>query len=220
MPTSPYLDASWHPSYPPPRKYVLVLSCVDARLLDDLLRFLDRDNLTNRYYHVTLPGAALGLTKRVRKDLKISSDASPEEQRRKKELRRQFRRWRKTFIEQVQATVVLTKGELTDIYIIQHEDCGAFRVYINKDSAGMSMAEEADLHREYARALLKDLQENFCTDYNVRKTVNGQPGDWIQQKKPLIHTFFMSLRGLVSHFETCPECGQPEGCGSAHGAGE
>ncbi|MBC7817791.1 MAG: hypothetical protein IAG10_12940 [Planctomycetaceae bacterium] len=176
--------------YPAPKKYVLVLSCVDARLLDDLVRFLDQDNLANRYYHVTLPGTALGLTDRVKQD---SSD---------KDLLKQFRRWRQTFIDQVRAAVLLTKGQITDIYIVQHEDCGAFRVYIEKDSAEMSPEDELNLHQDYAHALLKDIAKNFFSEYHpIIDPQVGKP-EQQQKKKPLVHTFYMDLRGHVKHLES------------------
>ncbi len=46
--------------HPPPRKMLLLLSRMDARLLDDTVSFMDRYNLTNRYDHVVFAGAALG----------------------------------------------------------------------------------------------------------------------------------------------------------------
>ena len=48
--------------YPPPRKNVLLLSCMDLRLIDDLVPFMDGDNLTNRYDQLVFAGAALGVT--------------------------------------------------------------------------------------------------------------------------------------------------------------
>jgi hypothetical protein len=178
-----------HP-YKAPKKWALVLSCVDARLLDDLVSYLDEDNLTNRYYHVTLPGTALGLTDRVSED---TSD---------KKLLRQFRRWRTTFIDQVQAAIILTNGQISDIYIVQHEDCGAFRVYVNKDSDCLCGDEELHLHRDYAHALLKDFQQNFHEIWNPVDKVTGKG---IQPGAPFVHTFFMDLRGHMRHLETWPE---------------
>jgi hypothetical protein len=174
--------------YAAPRKYVLVVSCVDARLLDDLVRFLDHDNLTNRYYHVTFAGAALGLTDRVKQDLPDPHNPPAA-----------FAQWRQTFIDHVQATVLLTEGKITDIYVVQHQDCGAFRVYINKDASEMTESEELQLHREYARALLDDIATNFCTTYNP--TV-GKTSWRVQKKKPSVHTFFMDLRGSITHLES------------------
>ncbi len=48
-------------SYAPPRHNVLLLSCIDLRLIDELAAFMDRDNLTNRYDHLVYAGAALGV---------------------------------------------------------------------------------------------------------------------------------------------------------------
>jgi hypothetical protein len=152
--------------------------------------YLDEDNLTNRYYHVTLPGTALGLTDRVSED---TSD---------KKLLRQFRRWRTTFIDQVQAAIILTNGQISDIYIVQHEDCGAFRVYINKDSDCLCGDDELHLHRDYAHALLEDFQQNFHEIWNPVDKVTGKG---IQPGAPFVHTFFMDLRGHMRHLETWPE---------------
>lgn len=35
--------------YPAPRKNVLLLSCMDLRLIDDICEFMEGDNLANRY---------------------------------------------------------------------------------------------------------------------------------------------------------------------------
>src|SRR5688500_12378539 len=113
--------------YAAPKKYVLVVSCVDARLLAELVRFLEHDNLANRYYHVTFAGAALGLTDRVLEDL--SGPGNPPAA---------FAQWRQMFIDHARATVLLTDGKVSDIYIVQHQDCGAFRVYIDKNSDNMT----------------------------------------------------------------------------------
>lgn len=125
MPTCSALARDYPASkkYPAPKKYVLVLSCVDYRLLDDLVRFLDHDNLTNRYYHVALAGAALGVVpppKSAANPPVVAPDY-----------------WRKTFIDHVKATVELTHGQLSDIYIVQHEDCGAFRLFVEGSRIGM-----------------------------------------------------------------------------------
>lgn len=199
MPTRFHVPPIAYPPYPAPTGYALVVSCVDARLLDDLVTFLDFDNLTNRYYHVTLPGTALGLTKCVASDIEDLEGVAVED---KRKLKSQFARWRKTFIDQVQAAVALTKGKLTDIYIVQHEDCGAFRVYLKKDSAEMSPNEELALHTRYADALLEDLTQNFCRDYNPLDKQTQKP---VQSKQPCVHAFYMDLRGQVRHLQSFPD---------------
>lgn len=176
--------------YPAPRKYVLVLSCVDCRLLDDLVRFLDHDNLANRYYHATFAGASLGLV-----------CPKPES------VIYEFSHWRKTFIDHVQATVELTAGKLTDIYIIQHENCGAFALYY-RGFRCMSNLAQFEVNRQLAVALQRDICENFCKDFNPTypNPVNDScetpipencSGKAIQKAPPIVHAFFMDLRGNV-----------------------
>ncbi|WP_373651671.1 hypothetical protein [Schlesneria sp. DSM 10557] len=205
-----------HPeSYDAPKKYVLVLSCVDARLLDDLVGFLDHDNLTNRYYHVTLPGTSLGLTDRWKKDRPKpckENQQKPNENLpvgsfvRKEpcypiDLEDQFARWRLTFIDQVKAALILTEGQLTDIYIVQHEDCGAFRFYMEKNSSDMSDNDELEMHESYSQALVDDIKASFREVYNAIDT-NCIP---VQEKMPRLHTFYMDLRGHVTHLSTYPK---------------
>jgi len=204
MPTHSALRTLQESGYRPPKKYVLVLSCVDARLLDDLVQFLDQDNLTNRYYHVTLPGTALGLTDRVREDT-CDSD-----------LLEQFARWRLTFIDQVRAALILTQGKVTDIYVVQHEDCGAFRVYLNKDSDEMQGDDEKEMHRDYACALYEDINANFDTVYNPVDC----DGNRVQKKKPVVHMFYMDLRGNVEHLACTGKGAKNEGAKTDEVAGK
>lgn len=46
--------------YPAPRKNVLLLSCMDLRLIDDICEFMEGDNLANRYDQLVFAGAAAG----------------------------------------------------------------------------------------------------------------------------------------------------------------
>ena len=76
--------------HPTPRKHVLVLTCMDLRLLDDTVSFMDQYNLANRYDQIVFAGSALGVlrlsspsvndhsqsTKSVRKDTFFSSFSS------------------------------------------------------------------------------------------------------------------------------------------------
>lgn len=45
--------------YPRPKNNILVISCIDLRLTDNLMKFLSAENLENRYDLVTLAGASL-----------------------------------------------------------------------------------------------------------------------------------------------------------------
>jgi hypothetical protein len=179
-------------AYPAPKKYVLVLSCVDYRLLDDLIRFLDHDNLTNRYYHVALAGAALGVVPASTSGPHAPAVAVPH--------------WRETFLAQVRAAVHLTHGALTDIYIVQHEQCGAFLEFV-PGFKELQASEQEQVNEDYARALIEDLRVTFCHNYNARH--EGELADAppekarvVQEKPPAVHAFYMDLRGNVRHIDS------------------
>lgn len=155
------------------------------RLLDDLIRFLDHDNLTNRYYHVALAGAALGVVPPP------ASDSSPPAVA--------PAHWRHTFVDHVRATVQLTEGALGDIYIVQHQDCGAFKLLVD----GFKHWDEADqraCNERYARALVGDLRDHFCAVYNgPHEHADGRA---VQERPPAVHAFYMDLRGSVWHIDS------------------
>jgi hypothetical protein len=171
--------------YDAPKKYVLVLSCVDYRLLDDLIRFLDHDNLTNRYYHVALAGAALGAVPPPQSASDPAAVAPPY--------------WRDTFRDHVRATVRLTQGELSAIYIVQHEDCGAFKLYVN-GFEHWDEPNQRECNELYARALLRDLATDFCATFNGEHA--HEPGRTVQENPPAVHAFYMDLRGNVSRTDS------------------
>lgn len=190
MPIDVSIPRKYPDCYAVPKKFVLVLSCVDYRLLDDLIRFLDHDNLANRYYHATFAGAALGLV-------------SPQPEA----VTRDFSHWRRTFIEHVQATVTLTDGKLTDIYIVQHENCGAFDLFYRGFKC-MSPSAQFAANQELALLLQKDISENFCELYNAQYVDKCRDdceetddveddGRRLQKYPPIVHAFFMDLRGNV-----------------------
>lgn len=182
MPTCTSIERKYPNKHPVPQKYALVLSCVDYRLLDDLVRFLDRDNLTNRYYHLTLAGAALGAVREPPKGAApLKKPALPP--------------WRDTFVQHVNATVELTQGALTDIYIVQHESCGAFRLYVDGFEK-MSAKREREENERYAAALREDVHKYFCDkEYNP---LVGNTDYHVQEKFPTVHQFYIDLRGNVT----------------------
>ncbi len=42
-----------------PKKNIIVISCIDLRLTDNVLDFLHFDNLTNRFDHVAFAGTSV-----------------------------------------------------------------------------------------------------------------------------------------------------------------
>lgn len=202
MPVCTSIPRQYPTAHGVPEKYALVLSCVDYRLLDDLVRFLDHDNLTNRYYHLTLAGAALGAVRKPPKGAApLKKPALPP--------------WRDTFVQHVNATVELTHGTLTDIYIVQHANCGAFRLYV-EGFEDMSAEDEEKENKLYAAALRADILEHFCDEYNP---LVGNTDYRVQEKYPKVHQFYIDLRGNVTGLgkpysfkceKKCPVCKCPE----------
>lgn len=114
-----------------PRHNVLLLSCMDLRLIDDLVRFMDRDNLTNRYDHLVFAGAALGVMQTTH-----------------------FSSWREVFFDHLLISMKLHLPH--DIYIVEHRNCGAYREFLGED---LECDPEKDIHTRWARDLRDAINE-------------------------------------------------------------
>lgn len=192
MPTSPGLSRKYPHGYPAPRKFSLVISCVDCRLLDDLVRFLDHDNLTNRYYQVSFAGCALGL-----------SSASPPfhpqcgTRGKHKCVPFELSKWKDTLREHLKLVLTLTKGGLTDVYIIEHADCGAYAAMLGvdyyADPAHPDTEGERQAHYHYAMELANELAGWYET--GEAKELAAELG--VELRAPLVRGFLMDLRGGV-----------------------
>jgi carbonic anhydrase len=133
--------------YAPPRNNVLLLSCMDARLMDALAQFMHHDNLTNRYDQIVMAGAALG------------------------PLQETYPNWRQTFFEHLRLAIEL--HQIRDVYIVQHRNCGAFRRLLGKDygDSPEDQAREENDHAQWA-CQLSDLILAWCADF---QDANGRP---------------------------------------------
>lgn len=205
MPTAARSSASYRGEYPAPKKYALVVSCVDARLLDDTVRFLDHDNLTNRYYHVALPGAALCVCgAKLESNSKSSPPVTPSA-------------WWRSLQDQLLLTLRLTKFELTDVYVIQHRDCGAYREYLKdyydpEHGSADSEGEEYEAHRLHVEKLRDRLADLFADENGqVRELAKAMNDEYEPKKKPVytvktpnVRGFLMDLRGGVELFVAMP----------------
>ncbi|MCW3123375.1 MAG: hypothetical protein JWQ38_2867 [Flavipsychrobacter sp.] len=157
-----------------PKKNIIVISCIDLRLTDDLLHFLDFDNLTNRYDHFALAGVAVSTTATTPgyKEL-FKEDALKQYD--------SFVHWKKSLYDHIGIAIAL--HAIKDVYIVEHEDCGAYRAFL-KDSAFASFDEEVSCHKKFAVALSKDIRSEF--ELNV-------------------HCFMIDIRGNVSLLDTVTE---------------
>ena len=160
--------------YPLPRHNLILLSCMDMRLMNELTAFMDRDNLTNRYDHLVVAGAGLGLV-HGKTDKKYKS-------------------WWKGFRLQVEAAIALGhKPE--DLYIVEHRSCGAYKLLLGKDFGDdpTAQVEERRLHQEYAQKCAKRIQA-YCKS---APPINNEPFPHFK-----ITTFLMDLRGDLEHLDT------------------
>ncbi|GAB3901869.1 hypothetical protein GCM10028803_27350 [Larkinella knui] len=128
-------------SYPAPRKNVLLLSCMDLRLLDDIVRFMQRDNLTNRYDQFILAGSSLG----------ANLHAS----------------WNEVLFEHI-GTACELHG-IKDVYILEHRHCGAYEKFLGAegtfDDSPEGQLTEYQLHKENAGRLAHAIHE-WCEKNN------------------------------------------------------
>ena len=99
----------------------LLLSCMDYRLVDDTARYMDGRGLTNNYDHVILAGASLGAL----------TD--------KKEA------WNDTFWDHVDVAKQL--HHIKKVIVMDHRDCGAYKVFLNADLKD-DPVKEAAVHGE------------------------------------------------------------------------
>jgi hypothetical protein len=133
-----HMTNSHDTSYAPARGHVLLLSCMDPRVLDDTVQFMNHDNLANRYDHVILAGAALGA-------LGGCTTA--------------FAHWRRTFFDHLEAAHKL--HHIEDVYILEHRHCGAyhkvFKVAPEFGDTPDELAKEAACHHKYAKLLEREI---------------------------------------------------------------
>jgi len=110
----------------------LVLTCIDYRLVDDAVKFFDAKHLTNDYDQVSLAGASLAAVS----DKFPSSNAA--------------------FWDHVQ--IAKTLHHIQKVIVLDHRDCGAFKVAFGDQFAAERAAETAQhkqVMAEFKEALVK-----------------------------------------------------------------
>jgi hypothetical protein len=131
-------------TYDPPQENVLLLTCMDLRLLDDVVEFMNGDNLCNRYDQLVFAGAALGA---IGAPGGTDGHGSPYE----------VPHWHDAFTEHLAAAVELHK--VKDVYILEHRACGAYTKVFHIHDPDDSPAVELDWHAYYAGLLEKDIDD-------------------------------------------------------------
>jgi carbonic anhydrase len=110
----------------------LLLSCMDYRLIDDLVRFMDGQGLQNQYDHVILAGASLGVVNEG------------------------FSDWHLTFWQHLDVAIELHRIET--VMVIDHRDCGAYRIALGS-APDASPEKEYEQHRNVMLEFAIQLRE-------------------------------------------------------------
>jgi carbonic anhydrase len=112
----------------------LLLSCMDYRLVDDLVKFMDGKNMTDKYDHVVLAGASAGAT------------------------HEKFAAWHETFWSHLQVAIDLHK--IRKVMVIDHRDCGAYKIALGKDH--LKDAEtEREAHAKILNILAQEIHAKY-----------------------------------------------------------
>lgn len=110
----------------PPRSNVLLLSCMDQRLLDDTVRFMNELNLQNRYDQVALAGGAMGALQLLNPNLPPA------------------KRWQGVFEAHLATAINVLHRPIKDVFLLDHLDCGAYK-YLHPDPNTQSQYRNANL---------------------------------------------------------------------------
>jgi carbonic anhydrase len=108
----------------------LLLSCMDYRLTGATTQYMADRQMAGKYDHVILAGAALG----------AKTDQFPD--------------WGRTFWQHLQVAIDL--HHISKVVILDHRDCGAYKVILGKDLAA-NPQEELAAHAAPMRALRTDI---------------------------------------------------------------
>jgi carbonic anhydrase len=112
----------------------LLLSCMDYRLIDDTHRYMSSCGLCDKYDHVILAGSSLGAV----------TDKYPD--------------WNRTFWEHLEVSIKL--HHIKKVIILDHRDCGAYKVIFNEDFS-KNPTREKTVHEENLRYLAVKIKEKY-----------------------------------------------------------
>jgi len=98
----------------------IVITCIDFRLRDDAVLFLNSINLNNNYDEFILAGASLGYNQTL------------------------FSAWVETLDKHIELAEQL--HEITEVIVIDHMNCGAYKIFYNL--ASIDRADEIAKHKD------------------------------------------------------------------------
>ncbi|MEI8396896.1 MAG: carbonic anhydrase [Rhodospirillaceae bacterium] len=113
----------------------VVLTCMDYRLVDETVKYLDGlDHMQGEYDHIVLAGASLG----------VVTDKFPA--------------WAQTFWDHVKIAIDL--HHVKEVIVLDHRDCGAYKLVYGKDLA-KEPADETSIHSENLKKISKLIHEKY-----------------------------------------------------------
>lgn len=110
----------------------LLLSCMDYRLMDDVFRYMSGRGLAEKYDHVILAGASIGVTNTQKPS------------------------WGQTFWDHL--AVAQELHHIRKVIILDHRDCGAYKLFLGPEHAA-EPAREAAAHAGEQRKLRAAIAE-------------------------------------------------------------
>ena len=126
----------------------IMLSCMDYRLVDDLVNFMEAHEYHDNYDHVVLAGASLGVVHEA------------------------FADWHEVFWKHVDLAKEL--HGITEVIVIDHRDCGAYRLALTK-AAVDTPEKETVAHRETMQEFARQVTERH-PDLQVYGVLMGLDG--------------------------------------------
>lgn len=119
------------PATPPGREVVLV-TCMDFRVMDAIGRYMESRGLAENYDHIVLAGASLGAQTR------------------------RFPAWSQTFWEHLD--LANKRYPIRRVIVIDHRDCGAYREILGASYAQTREA-ETQVHAQHLRGLGQEIRQ-------------------------------------------------------------
>jgi len=164
----------------PPRKNVMLLCCMDQRLMDETIRFMNELNLHNRYDQISLAGGAMG----VRRLPENPTDPSAT--------------WWAVFTAHLSAAINKLQRPINDVFLLDHLDCGAYKELhpvdeIKKEYAKGSLMRMRELHAEELIALACRVHD-FCEAQH--HSTKNEAWEHIR-----VSCFIVDLRGQVTQLD-------------------
>jgi carbonic anhydrase len=111
----------------------LLLSCIDYRLVNETEAYMAGRGLRDKYDHIILAGASLG----------AHNDKFPA--------------WGQTFFDHVDVAIKL--HNIHKVIIMDHRDCGAYKVFLGLDNLTKEREKETKVHLEHMEYLAGVIQK-------------------------------------------------------------